>query len=226
LIKKSTSLAVAVTKEASSKKTTTASSSDTETLIICLDCSGSMRNVVYDESRESRTSQNTSKMQVAIDAACSLIKASGILSHVGAVAFHDVAAEVVPPSTVRGLLVERVHGFAKHEGGTQFAPALRSALGEIASHKWGAIKRIIFMSDGEDSGIPETLWSVVNECAQAKVLVDTVMFGASIEGEKTLREIASKTGGVFCLAKDAASLRRTFMALEAGARGLLTGGNK
>jgi uncharacterized protein with von Willebrand factor type A (vWA) domain len=122
--------------------------------------------------------------------------------------------------------VELVHGFGKHEGGTQFAPCIRSALNQIASHKWGAIKRIIFMSDGEDLGVPEMLWSVVNECVAAKVIIDTVMFGSSPDGEKTLRKMAEMTGGVFCLAKDAASLRRTFLSLEAGARGLLTRGKK
>jgi hypothetical protein len=36
--------------------------------------------------------------------------------------------------------------------------------------------------------------------------------------------MADKTGGIFCLAKDAASLRKTFLALEAGVRGLLAKG--
>ena len=211
LIKKSTSLVAAVTMD-SSKKSTTVSSSNTETLIVCLDCSGSMRDNIEGQK---------TKMRVAIEAAIGLIQSCSFLSHVGAVAFHDTPAEVLQPSTGRGTLVEAINGFNKHEGGTQFTPALRSALSAVASHKWGSIKRIIFMSDGEDLGSPFELDGVVEQCASSKVIIDTVMFGHSPIGEETLKKMSSKTGGVFCLAKDAASLRKTFLSLEAGARGLL-----
>lgn len=211
LIKKTTSLVAAVTKDSTTKQTTV-SMSDTETLIICLDTSGSMRD---------RVEGAQSKMHAAIDAAAALANASGFLSHIGAIAFHDQPVEVVLPSTGRSTMVEQLRGFHKHDGGTQFAPCLRSALNAIASHKWGAIKRIIFMSDGEDCGPPEVTFQMIEECAQAKVIIDTVMFGHSPVGEEMLKRMSAKTGGIFCLAKDAASLRRTFVALEAGARGLL-----
>lgn len=216
LIKKSTSLAVAVTKSS----TTTVQASNTETLVVCMDCSGSMR-----EPSEG----NKNRMDVALESASMLIRASSVLSHVGIVAFHDALAEVVPPSVPRGTLFERLNGFRKHDGGTHFAPAVRGALKEIASHKWGSIKRIIFLSDGEDFDNEESrrsLIAVVSKCADAKVIIDTVMFGSSPAGEATLKMMSEKTGGIFCLAKDAASLRRTFLSLEAGARGLLTGGKK
>lgn len=218
LIKKSTSLAVAVTK--SSTATTTVQASNTETLVICMDCSGSMRD--FSEG-------NKTRMDVALESASMLIRASSVLSHVGLVAFHDMLAEVVAPCVPRGTLFERLSGFRKHDGGTHFAPAVRGALREIASHKWGSIKRIIFLSDGEDFDNEESrraLIAVVNECADAKVIIDTVMFGSSPAGEATLKMMSEKTGGIFCLAKDAASLRRTFLSLEAGARGLLTGGKR
>jgi hypothetical protein len=98
---------------------------------------------------------------------------------------------------------------------------VKKAVSMIATHKWGAVKRIIFMSDGEDAGHPETLFSAVSDCVASKIIIDTVMFGSSPEGEATLRKMSSRTGGIFCLAKDAATLRRTFLLLEGKARGLL-----
>lgn len=208
LIKKSTSLASAVTKSSS---TTTVQASDTESLVICLDCSGSMRDRVEDGT----------KMSAATSAAASLVRASGVMSRIGAIAFHDHVAESIDGTTSRGALIERMSAFDKHEGGTQFAPAIRQALNMIAASKWGAIKRIIFLSDGEDLGPFEDLAAVVADGCAAKVIIDTVMFGNNEVGEATLKKMSEKTGGIFCLAKDAASLRRTFMSLEAGARGLL-----
>lgn len=215
LIKKTNSLAVALSKESASK--TVVSGSNTETLIICLDTSGSMRDL---------SEGHKTRMVVAIEAAQALIKSCGIVSHIGAVAFHDQPECVVDPGKSRSFTLESIGGFAKFEGGTRFAPAVKVATNLIATHQWGSIKRIIFMSDGEDQSPPEELDAAVNACAAAKIIIDTVMFGHSPEGERTLRRMSEKTGGVYVLAKDAASLRRTFMSLEAGARGLLTGGKK
>lgn len=214
LVKK-TSLSAALVRDSSK---TTVSLSDSETLMICIDVSGSMRDAMTDDGKPS------TKIQVAISSARGLVNASGILSHIGAVAFHSFVDEVISPDTKRSALIERLGNFAKYEGGTAFAPAIMASVKAIRNHQWGAIKRIIFMSDGED--MDQSLPQAIAECANAKIIVDTVMFGSSAEGEETLRRMSSKTGGVFCLAKDAASLRRTFLSLEAGARGLLASGKK
>ena len=213
IIKKGTSLAAAVA--ADSRKPMGATTTMTETLMIALDTSGSMRAEVAGAQ---------SRMHAAISAAQGLMDASGVLSHIGALAFHDQVAEVLDPATQRGRVREALHGFHKHEGGTVFCEAVKQALGKIILHKWGNVKRIIFLSDGEDMGDLYDLKREITNCAEAKVIIDTVLFGDSTSGEATLRMMSDGTGGVFVYAKDADSLRKTFLALEAGVRGLLAKG--
>lgn len=209
LFKKGTSLASAVAKD-SSKPTGTASA--TETLMVVLDTSGSMRTEVAGAR---------SRMHAAISAGDGLIAASSQLSHIGAVAFNSEVAEIIPPNTIRGLLREKLPGFHKHEGGTAFAPALKAAIAQILVHRWGTVKRIIFLSDGEDMGDLYDLNREVEVCVGAKIIIDTVFFGDTEEGQATLKMMSDKTGGIFVHAKDADQLRKSFLALEAGVRGLL-----
>jgi len=213
IIKKGTSLAAAVA--ADSRKPTGTVTTNTETLMIALDTSGSMRAEVAGAR---------SRMHAAISAAEGLIDASGVLSHIGVMAFNDLVPEVHGPETQRSKAREALQGFHKHEGGTVFFEPVKQALAKILIHKWGTVKRIIFLSDGEDMGDLYDLNREITACSEAKVIIDTVMFGESPEGEKTLRMMSQKTGGIFCLAKDAASLRKAFLALEAGVRGLLVKG--
>jgi len=213
IVKKGTSLAAAVAKD--SAKPIGATAAATETLMIALDTSGSMRTEVAGAR---------SRMHAAIAAAEGLMDASSVLSHIGVLAFHDQVAEVHDPATQRGKAREALRGFTKHEGGTVFCEALKQSLGKIVIHKWGTVKRIIFLSDGEDTGDLYDLNREVTNCKEAGVIIDTVMFGDSGPGEQTLRMMSEKTGGIFCLAKDAASLRKVFLALEAGVRGLLVKG--
>lgn len=197
-------------KSASTKQTVSA----TENLMICIDGSGSMRD---------RDGGKITRMEAAIEASDALINASSYLSHIGALVFHDFAAEVLGCETQRHLLRERLRGFVRHEGGTVFCHAIHNARLSLLNHKWGTIRRIIFLSDGEDIGDLLELRKQIDACAAEKIIVDTVAYGAGA-GHETLQWMSNATGGVFVLAKDAASLRKQFLALEAGARGLLPKG--
>jgi len=215
IIKKSTSLAAAVAADSSKPKN--GQPAQTETLMICIDTSGSMR---------AETAGAKSRMHAAISAAEALVDASSVLSHIGAIAFNDQVAETHGPETSRSRVREAFQAFHKHEGGTEFWKPIAESLARILKHQWGTVKRIIFLSDGEDMGDLYDLQRYVTQCAESKVIIDTVLFGDSTDGEKTLRMMSEKTGGIFCYAKDAASLRKTFLALEAGVRGLLGAGKK
>lgn len=208
------SLIEAIRKDTEKKVVT---SGPTETLVIAIDASGSMRSLA--EGARNR-------MQVAIEAADMLINASGVLSHVGALAFHDDVPESFGPAMKRADVCRGLREFLRHEGGTEFAIGLVKCIDLIDGHPWGQIKRIIFLSDGEDMGDLYNLNREVQRCVDKKILIDTVAFGEDERGHATLRMMSEKTGGVFVYAKDAASLRKTFLALEAGARGLLGSGRK
>jgi len=189
-----------------------------ETLMICIDCSGSMR---------SETPGAQTMLHAAIDAAGMLAGASIATARVGAVAFTEEADEAVDPLTPRGLLKEKLRGFHRHEGGTVFYPAVASAANALLRVGIpGTLRRIIFMSDGED--MPENKQSLVKEvdrCVENKLIIDTVAFGDGA-GHALLRWMSERTGGVFKEAKDAHELRKVFLALEAGVRGLLPGMRK
>jgi Ca-activated chloride channel family protein len=216
IIKKGTSLAAAVAKDSARPRGGTPA--QTETLMMCIDTSGSMRT----ETPGAKT-----RMHAAIDAGRALLDACSVVSHVGALAFNDQVSESHDPRTQRSKLREVMGGFHKHEGGTVFCLAVASARLAIIAHPWGTVKRIIFLSDGEDTGDLYDLKRELKECKEAKIIIDTVLFGdENGPGAETLKMMSAETGGIFCLAKDAASLRKTFLALEAGARGLLTSGKK
>lgn len=192
-----------------------------ESLVICIDCSGSMMDAV-DRNR----GQLTLKIQVAIDAATALVKACGAMSSVGAVPFSDVAHEQIPIGTIGPELEAAIRGFIRWSGGTMFYTALEASASMIAAAGERRVKRVILMSDGQD--YPDgraQLESWVKIYIDRKIIIDTVAFGTDAD-RGLLEWIAKQTGGVMKEARDAASLVKAFLALEAGTRGLLGAGKK
>lgn len=210
LLKTGGSLTRAIEKDTQSK---TGTAMPIETLVIALDCSGSMR----DETPGAQT-----MLHAAIDSAKMLVSASLATARVGAVAFTDQADEVISPTIPRSQLKERLAGFHRHEGGTIFYPAVTAATVELEKAGLpGTLRRIVFMSDGKDQeSYRPQLMLALKRCVDQKIIIDTVAFGAGA-GHDLLKLMSKMTGGVFVFAKDAHELRKAFLALEAGVRGLL-----
>lgn len=185
-----------------------------ECLAICIDCSGSMRG----DARGA-----ASRMHAAISASEMLIEKSRYTARIGGVAFSDLVHEEVSTLSTRHLLRANIRGFHKYDGGTVFWTAVDSARKMIMREgPTDPIRRIIFLSDGEDNGHRESLERTLNDCVDDKVIIDTVAFGDDA-GRALLEYMAQKTRGVMKEASDAAELVKTFLALEAGVRGLLKG---
>lgn len=212
IIKKTSNLASAIASDAKAKGGTPISS---ERLVICLDCSASMKSEIRG---------SPSKMHAAIQASEGLIERCNFAARVGAVAFSDNIHKVVSTNEPRHLLREALRRFHDYDGGTVFFLALDEARKRITLEGAdAALKRIIFLSDGEDySEGRAALEKVLDDCVRDKVIVDTVAFGEGA-GRELLQHIAQKTGGVMKDAKDAGDLVKQFLALEAGVRGLLKG---
>lgn len=209
LVKTSNSLRAAIEND---KKAQMVKPARGEALVICLDCSGSMKGA---------TPGAPSRLHAAIEAARNLMGASGPTSKIGAVAFSDYVHEQIGIATPRYLAREKLSSFLKHDGGTVFCRALDAAHTMLVPTERSELRRIVLLSDGED--YPEhraELLAVLDKLSMGGVIVDTVAFGTEA-GRELLQEISKKTGGTFKEAKDAASLTKQFLALEARVRGLL-----
>jgi Ca-activated chloride channel family protein len=214
LVKKSSGgLAAAVKADAQARRVNVQ-----ESLVLVVDCSGSM-GVPVDNRPSSMT-----KAKAAAEAASALIKASSPLSAIGAVAFSDIVHETVPIGHDRRKLVSAIQEFNRFSGGTFFYHAMVEAEKLIIAHSHASdakVKRIILLSDGQDAyEYRSHLEGLLETFMGSKILVDTVAFGADAD-LASLESIAKRTGGVMKEAKDAASLTKAFLALEAGVRGLL-----
>ena len=217
IVKKSTGLsalksAIATDSRVSSGEVARAIAS--EVLVMAIDCSGSMMDYA-------RAGESTTKAQAARDAAIALLNICGPGSVVGAVAFSDRPLEVVEPGTIRARVDERLRYFPKYDGGTIFVDALKASFEAIKKAGEKKVRRIILMTDGLD--YPEYrdhLMDFLKVLKTNKVIVDCVAFGGDAD-RLLLQKIADETGGVLKEAKDAASLTKAFLQLEAGIRGLL-----
>lgn len=186
-----------------------------ESLVIAIDCSGSM----YDYAT---IGEPLKKSEAARDAAISLLGVCGPGSVVGAVAFSDRVLEVIDPGESRSRVEERLRYFPKYDGGTIFVDALKAAHESIRKVGEKKVRRIILMTDGLDyPEYREHLMDFLKTLKTSGVIVDCVAFGNDAD-RVLLQKIADETGGVLKDAKDAASLTKAFLQLEAGIRGLLS----
>lgn len=217
IVKKSTGLsalksAIATDSRVSSGEVARAIAS--EVLIMAIDCSGSMMDVA-------RAGESATKSQAARDAAIALLNVCGPGSVVGAVAFSDRVLETIEPGTIRARVDERLRYFPKYDGGTIFVDALKASFEAIKKAGEKKVRRIILMTDGLDyPEFRDNLMDFLKVLKTNKVIVDCVAFGGDAD-RALLQKIADETGGVLKEAKDAASLTKAFLQLEAGIRGLL-----
>lgn len=125
---------------------------------------------------------------------------------VGLVAFSTQPSLVVAPTTDRGALVGALNQ-VQAKGDTSLfdaVPVGLSALQGIAE------RRMVIVSDGEDTVSRSTVDAAVSAVARAGVPTDVIGFQYS---DETLRRIAGAAGGRLLTASDAGALAAAFAAL-------------
>jgi Mg-chelatase subunit ChlD len=181
-----------------------------EHLVLVLDYSGSM-------FMQMDNSDHRSPMVITVlrEAAVELVTASRS-SIVAAVAYGSEAEMLV--DFHEGKRLEKAMADLPSLGMTHGYNGLNIAY-EMLSME--GQRRIIYMSDGRD-GNPERTLEVARLFHKAGITIDAVAFGPKADRD-FLRQLCG-SDGVLKEADDAASLKRSFLALEAGTRGLLGAG--
>jgi len=170
-------------------------------VMLVLDSSGSMRRPVMGSSR--------SQQSVANNSAAGAIEVLDPTDMVGVVSFSNMPRLVVPitqnnePELVQGKIKSIASG-----GGTNLAPALRMA-GEQLLGIESKTKHIVVLSDGESQDA-EQLPSIAKELGEQGIKVSTITIGDDAD-EKSMRLIASNSGGVYYRVVNPAVLPRIFL---------------
>lgn len=170
-------------------------------VVLVLDSSGSMRNKVMGSSR--------SQQAVANDAAAGAIDILDEKDIVGVVSFSNTARRVVQigpnnqPETTRSQIAS-----ISSSGGTNMGPAMQMA-GDMLRSVDAGTKHIVLLSDGE-SQHPEALPAIAIELGKLGINVSTIAVGDGAD-EKTMRDIARLSGGVYYRVRNPSVLPRVFL---------------
>ncbi len=170
-------------------------------VVLVLDSSGSMRNKVMGSSR--------SQQAVANDAAAGAIDILDEKDLIGVVSFSNTARRVVrigpndQPETTRSQIAS-----ISSSGGTNMGPAMNMA-GEMLESIDAGTKHIVLLSDGE-SQHTETLPAIAIELGKLGIKVSTIAVGDGAD-EKTMRDIARLSGGVYYRVRNPSVLPRVFL---------------
>lgn len=170
-------------------------------VVLVLDSSGSMRYKVMGSSR--------SQQAVANDAAAGAIEILDEKDLIGVVSFSNTARRVVPigpndqPETTRS----KINSITSN-GGTNIGPAMNMA-GEMLAAVDAGTKHIVLLSDGE-SMTPELLPELAKRLGEQGIKVSTIAVGDGAD-EKTMREIAKNSGGVYYRVRNPSVLPRIFL---------------
>lgn len=184
-----------------------------ETLVLCLDCSFSMHNPV----NLSLHGYKVTKLSVMIDAVKSLIDLSRDC-RIGIVGYdlgYKVLISPVPATKSLSSIANslKVGDWTNIEAGIRASSAL---LTDISSHK-----RIILLTDGDQTHGDAI--AAAKDCAKNNIVIDCIAFGEDAK-LGLLNEIAQITGGIVLTAFSGEELRKSFLRLETGVRGLLPKG--
>jgi len=121
---------------------------------------------------------------------------------VGFVSFAGQIYDMIPPTTNRTKIVEKIDNQTLHPS-TAIGTAIEKAIGVLEMYPAGG-KAIVLFSDGKNNyGINETL--AVDEAVAREIPIFTVSFGTYGLEEAdplALREISTKTGGKFYEARN------------------------
>ncbi len=170
-------------------------------VMLVLDSSGSMRRPVMGSSR--------SQQSVANNSAAGAIEVLDPTDMVGVISFSGGPRLVVPitkndePEPVQAKIKAIASG-----GGTNLAPALRMA-GEQLLGVESKTKHIVVLSDGESQDA-ERLPSIARELGAQGIKVSTITIGDDAD-EKSMRIIATDSGGVYYRVVNPAVLPRIFL---------------
>jgi len=170
-------------------------------VMLVLDSSGSMRRPVMGSSR--------SQQSVANNSAAGAIEVLDPTDMVGVIAFSGSPRLVVPitkndkPDPVQTKIKSIASG-----GGTNLAPALRMAGEQLLSVE-SKTKHIVVLSDGESQDA-HLLPSLAKELGAQGIKVSTITIGDEAD-EKSMRIIATDSGGVYYRVVNPAVLPRIFL---------------
>jgi Mg-chelatase subunit ChlD len=206
-----------------------------ETLVLCLDNSGSMQDRVAGGGARR-------KIDVLKDSTVALVaEVDPTLTHVGLVVFGRVssslwegdfeageptppssygAVTLVPPTDRPGVVRDRA-AWMQGQGNTPMDEGILMALAALEGTP--GRHRMLLFSDGAATCSMEDVIKAVEAAITRKVIIDTVGV-SSFGGEHYLRllmEIAKRTGGIFKKVDDILSLPGMFRQLETRQRRLL-----
>ena len=97
-------------------------------------------------------------------------------------------------------------------GQTSYAAGLTKSL-EVFKDRISQKKRIILLSDGGNNTDLREMPSVIAQCREMGVVVDTIAFGEEADLNQ-LRDLAAQTGGVFKQANSPLALEQTYRELN------------
>jgi Mg-chelatase subunit ChlD len=173
-----------------------------ESCVILIDVSGSMGNLM----------EGMTKLQAVKDAVPNL-QARGSYVEYSLVTFSD-GTETVQPPTTNFMLIQAYSDRLHTQGGTHIACGLDKGV-EILSASSSPKRRIILLSDGQDSGYSgntEREHSIL-QCIEHHIVVDTIAFGEDAD-RNLLRSISNRTGGKFFEANSPLALRDAYQKLN------------
>ena len=168
-------------------------------IVLAIDRSGSM----------AATSGRYVKIDLAKEAAVSVVDFLTDKDQIGVIAFDAEAQEIVRLEKVRskGEIEDKI-ATIRPAGGTNMYPALEIAHRRLRDADT-KLKHIILVSDGK-SKQPDDAYALAREMAQDKITVSTVAIGADAD-RKLMQNIADLGLGRYYETDDAGSLPRIFV---------------
>ena len=178
-----------------------------EICIILVDTSSSMFDKVDRESQRSKIE--------AVRLAIPKLRASGAVVLYGLVGFGDHAQTYQRATAQFGLIMSQGE-MLYPEGMTNISAGLKEGL-DLLGGRFAEKKRMILLSDGQANIEVERIDYYLNLCCEGGVIVDTISFGAQADKQR-LKNIASRTGGVYCDAGDEKALQEVYARLNYNVR--------
>lgn len=212
-------------KQANHQKIYGVAEENREDLFVCFDISSSMLDPVGGIN-------NVKKVTAAINAAEELVRASQSAQCRMGLVVYGTGAKMLCPQTENYRLLLASIAMIKPDGWTEIGAGLQMCAERLGSSSKARSKRIILLTDGlemldqwgESPVKAPTAMEVVNRLlVPHKIVVDCVAFGREADLE-LLNSIAKKTGGKLVTAYQEIELKKAFLQLETGVRGLLTSG--
>lgn len=164
--------------------------------------------LVIDKSGSMGGAGNTSKIELAKEAA---IRATQMLSpqdEIGVVAFDGMPWWVVEPTRVDDVqAVQEQIGSITADGGTDIFPALVTAYEQLRERETQR-KHIILLTDGQSGG-PSQYEGLIDDMVQADITLSTVAVGTDAD-TRLLESIAEKAKGRYYFVRDDTTIPTIF----------------